>query len=111
MFQSGFRGKQKDRLNQRHGTGLGLGVAAKILKAHSATAILDFDKLDGGEELGGVGNRFYFEMPYLTGQNSRICGIKSLGVVPIANKVSCCSVCLPGGRQPNKSINSFSSFI
>lgn len=70
LFQVGFRGSQRDRLNQRHGTGLGLPVAYKILKAHSPIAELDFKPEHGNTELGGDANTFYFEMPYLTGQTS-----------------------------------------
>lgn len=70
LFQVGFRGNQKDRLNQRHGTGLGLPVAYKILKAHSTMAELFFEPEKGNPELGGDANKFYFEMPYLTGQTS-----------------------------------------
>ncbi|WP_271947814.1 sensor histidine kinase [Ruegeria faecimaris] len=70
LFQVGFRGNQRDRLNQRHGTGLGLPVAYKILKAHSDMAQLDFKPEQSNVDLGGDANTFYFEMPYLTGQAS-----------------------------------------
>lgn len=70
LFQVGFRGSQRDKLNQRHGTGLGLPVAYKILKAHSLNAELDLYPEPNNEELGGDTNSFYFEMPYLTGQSS-----------------------------------------
>lgn len=70
LFQVGFRGSQRDHLNQRHGTGLGLPVAYKILKAHSSMAELDFVPIQGNPELGGDANMFFFEMPYLTGQAS-----------------------------------------
>jgi signal transduction histidine kinase len=69
-FEVGFRGKQKDRLNQRQGTGLGLPVAYKILKAHSPSCELDYFSTPHDPDLGGPSTTFYFEMPYLTGQSS-----------------------------------------
>lgn len=71
LFQVGFRGKQKDRLNQRHGTGLGLPVAYRILRAHSPIAELHYEAIGDTSDLGGVGTTFYFDMPYLTGQTSK----------------------------------------
>ncbi|HVF46776.1 MAG TPA: ATP-binding protein [Pyrinomonadaceae bacterium] len=67
-FGVGFRGKQRDRLNQRHGTGLGLPVAYKILKAHYPTCELNLDSSDFDPDLKQPSVTFSFEMPYLTGQ-------------------------------------------
>jgi len=69
LFQFGVRGKQRDRLNQRHGTGLGLSVAEKILKAHWQECELDFYGTAYDSEIGAPANTFFFEMPYLTGQS------------------------------------------
>ena len=71
LFQEGYRGIQSDRLNRRHGTGLGLPVAYKILKAHSRAAKLDFEAFEHDAELTGSGNTFFFEMPYFSGLSSR----------------------------------------
>lgn len=71
LFQVGTRGKQKDHLNQRHGTGLGLPVAYRILYAHSSQAVLDFRSSSYDESVEGPSNTFFFTMPYLTGQTKR----------------------------------------
>jgi signal transduction histidine kinase len=71
LFQVGYRGYQKDRLNLRHGTGLGLPIAYKILKAHSPTSELLYrPEHDLADLDSDTGNTFYFEMPYLTGQTN-----------------------------------------
>lgn len=67
LLQIGFRGRQRDHLNLRPGTGLGLPVADRILRAHSPLASLQHKPLEHSVELGGAGNMFFFEMPYLTG--------------------------------------------
>ncbi|OYY90806.1 MAG: hypothetical protein B7Y45_06365 [Sphingomonas sp. 28-66-16] len=71
LFQEGYRGFQSDRLNRRHGTGLGLPVAYRILKAHSPTAQLSFEPFDFDAELEGAGNTFFFEMPFFSGSSAR----------------------------------------
>lgn len=72
LFQEGYRGFQSDRLNRRHGTGLGLPVAYRILKAHSAKAQLSFEPFDFDTELEGAGNTFFFEMPFFSGSSARV---------------------------------------
>lgn len=67
LLQIGVRGKQRDHLNIRPGTGLGLPVAFRILKAHSRLAELNLHSETHSNELGGATNTFFFEMPYLTG--------------------------------------------
>ncbi len=67
LLQVGYRGKQRDHLNLRPGTGLGLPVAHRILRAHSETTELKLHSEKHSEELGGATNTFFFEMPYLTG--------------------------------------------
>lgn len=67
LFSIGYRGIQKDHLNQRQGTGLGLPVAYRILKWLSPEAVLDFVPHDFHPDIDGQGNTFFFEMPYLTG--------------------------------------------
>lgn len=67
IFAPFVRGRQKDHLNQRHGTGLGLFVASKILRAHSETCELKVAPITNDAELAGGANRFSFTMPYLTG--------------------------------------------
>lgn len=71
LFQEGYRGFQSDRLNRRHGTGLGLPVAYRILRAHSPLAQLDFLPFDYDPELEGAGNTFFFEMPFYSGSSAR----------------------------------------
>lgn len=67
LLQIGFRGRQKDHLNIRPGTGLGLPITHRILKAHSQSSGLHFESDHHRDEIGGATNTFYFEMPYLTG--------------------------------------------
>lgn len=67
LLQIGARGKQRDHLNLRPGTGLGLPVTYKILRAHSDMAALKLDSTENSAALGGASNTFFFEMPYLTG--------------------------------------------
>lgn len=71
LFQEGYRGYQSDRLNRRHGTGLGLPVAYRILVAHSEIAQLEFSAFEFDSQLGGSGNSFFFEMPYFASSNAR----------------------------------------
>lgn len=67
----GIRGFQRDRLNPRHGTGLGLPVANEILLAHAPSAGLRHVSATHNPDFGGPTNTFYFRMPYLTGISSR----------------------------------------
>jgi signal transduction histidine kinase len=67
LLQIGVRGRQRDHLNLRAGTGLGLPVAYRILKAHSSRAELGLVSEKHSDEFGGSTNTFFFEMPYLTG--------------------------------------------
>ena len=67
----GVRGHQRDHLNQRHGTGLGLPVANRILIAHAPQAKLQLISDRFHPELGAPTNCFFFEMPFLTGQSHR----------------------------------------
>lgn len=67
----GVRGYQRDHLNQRHGTGLGLPVANKILIAHAPQARLQLSPEKRHHSLEGSTNTFFFDMPYLTGQSHR----------------------------------------
>lgn len=67
LLQVGVRGKQRDHLNLRPGTGLGLPVTHRILKAHSSTAALRLRSDLKHSGLGGGTNTFWFELPYLTG--------------------------------------------
>lgn len=71
LFQEGYRGFQSDRLNRRHGTGLGLPVAYRILLAHSPVAQLSFEPFEDDPELEGGGNTFFFEMPFYSGSSAR----------------------------------------
>ena len=66
LLQIGSRGRQRDHLNLRPGTGLGLPVAHRILRAHSPLASLQLEAFEQSPTLGGAGNAFFFEMPYLT---------------------------------------------
>lgn len=67
LLQIGSRGRQRDHLNLRPGTGLGLPVTQRILRAHSASATLGLISAEHSTALGGAVNTFFFEMPYLTG--------------------------------------------
>ncbi|MGQ0589140.1 MAG: sensor histidine kinase [Sphingosinicella sp.] len=67
LLQIGARGKQRDHLNLRPGTGLGLPVTHRILRAHSETASLELQSTNNNMTFGGASNTFHFEMPYLTG--------------------------------------------
>jgi K+-sensing histidine kinase KdpD len=67
----GVRGHQQDHLNQRHGTGLGLPVANKILVAHSPRSHLKLVSKKPTPNSNIASNTFFFEMPYLTGQSHR----------------------------------------
>ena len=69
MIRTRLRAKQLDHLNQRHGTGWGLPVAAKILEAHHRDAKLDFVSVEDSVERSNSQNTFFFEMPYRTGQS------------------------------------------
>lgn len=68
----GVRGHQRDHLNQRHGTGLGLPVANRILLAHAPQAKLQLRSEKRHPELDGPTNCFFFDMPFLTGQQHRV---------------------------------------
>ncbi len=68
--QVGVRGRQLDHLNQKHGTGLGLPVAEKILRAHNPETELDITPMEYDPLLGTPSNTFRFTMPYLTGQSN-----------------------------------------
>lgn len=74
--QIGVRGRQRDHLNQRHGTGLGIPVTSKIIKAHRPGYDLEISSIPISDETGNVDsskkpriaiNTFSFKMPYLTG--------------------------------------------
>lgn len=67
LLQIGARGKQRDHLNLRPGTGLGLPVTYRVLRAHSDLASLQLESTENSAALGGASNTFFFEMPYLTG--------------------------------------------
>jgi len=70
IIQEGNRGEQANHLNPRHGTGFGLPIAIKILKAHHSLAKLQITSVQRNEnEYGGWFNTFSFTMPYLTGQS------------------------------------------
>lgn len=69
LFTPYRRGPQKDLLNKKHGTGIGLPVAAMILKAHSDQADLRYTS---DPTVGTFGiTTFFFEMPYLIGRSGR----------------------------------------
>ncbi len=70
LLHTRLRSRQLDNLNQRHGTGWGLPVTAKILRAHSKRAQLDFKTIISDKELINSKNIFFFEMPYKTGVKS-----------------------------------------
>ena len=67
LLQVGARGRQRDHLNLRPGTGLGLPVAYRILRAHADSASLQLESTEHSAAIGGATNTFWFEMPYLTG--------------------------------------------
>ncbi len=66
LLKFGFRGRQRDQLNTRSGTGLGLPVAQRILTAHSPGAKLILSST-GEDSFGLAENTFSFTIPYLTG--------------------------------------------
>lgn len=70
LLKFGFRGRQRDQLNTRSGTGLGLPVANRILTAHAPAAKLELTS-SGETGFGSVENTFSFVMPYLTGIEHR----------------------------------------
>lgn len=67
LLRIGYRGRQRDQLNVRPGTGIGLPVANKILIAHAPSARLKLNSEVESDGFWGGVNTFYFDMPYLTG--------------------------------------------
>lgn len=75
LQQVGVRGKQRKGLNPRHGTGLGLPVASKIIRAHSngetdlrvqSDEIVSTNPVSSTSKKLAI-NTFSFSMKYLTG--------------------------------------------
>ena len=56
------RGRQQDPLNRRLGTGIGLAITERIIKAHHPDAQLDY-RSKKGVSLSDAETRFWFDLP------------------------------------------------